>query len=253
MLHIAFLLLAANVFAEEIVNANMLYEAASEAYTAKNYQAAAEGYEQVAAIGQVSPALYYNLGNAYFRLGSMGKAILNYERAIKLDPEYVDAAFNLRLANLRIADRVDPVEEFVLAKWYKATVHGRSASGWGMGAMAAVWLALVFGVVYIFASSLWLRRIGFGLMVALLISSVVLILFARNQHQFENTVTHAIIIVTNTYVKAAPDLSSTDLFILREGTKVTLMGSEDGWQKVKVGDTAGDKVGWVRQDVLGMI
>lgn len=253
LLHILLILACVNVHAEETVDLVAIYKAANESFVAKDYSAAIEGYEQLLSIGKISPAVYYNLGNAYFRAGNMGMSILNYERALKMEPAHEDAAFNLKLANLRINDRVEPATEFILLTWYHHLVHGRSASGWGIWALAAIWLALVIGVVYIFSGKLVLRRLSFAIMVLLVASSLVLLIFARVQYQYENLTTAGIITVTNTYVKAAPDQSSTDLFILREGTKVTLLETNDGWQKVKVGDDAGDKVGWVRADVLGLI
>ncbi len=253
LIHIMMVLSFLSASADDVVDFNSIYQNANEAFIAKDYQTAIEGYEQLISVGKISPAVYYNLGNAYFRAGTMGFAILNYERALKLEPEHEDAAFNLKLANLRINDRVEPASEFILLSWFKKLVHGRSASGWGIWALSAIWLALLIGIVYIFSGSLLLRRLSFAFMVLLILSSVVIMGFARMQYQYENVTTNGIITVTNTYVKAAPDQSSTDLFILREGTKVTLMGNEDGWQKVKVADDAGDKVGWVREDVLGLI
>jgi hypothetical protein len=122
-----------------------------------------------------------------------------------------------------------------------------------MWALGAVWLALVLGAVYIFSSHMWARRIAFGAMALLIGGSLVLLGFARMQYRYELSSNQGIIIVTNTYVKAAPDESSTDLFILREGTKVSLLDVQDGWQKVKVPDATGDKVGWVKEEVLGVI
>lgn len=253
LIHIAMLWVCLSAAANETVDFTAIYNTANDAYVAKDYQSAIEGYEQLLSVGKVSPAVYYNLGSAYFRVGSMGFAILNYERALKLEPEHEDAAFNLKLANLQINDRVEPATEFILITWFNKLVHGRSASGWGIWALAAIWLALVIGVLYIFSGNLALRRVAFAFMAMFIVGSVVLMGFAKIQYQYENVTTKGIITVTNTYVKAAPDQSSTDLFILREGTKVTLMGTENGWQKVKVADDAGDKVGWVREDVLGLI
>jgi tetratricopeptide (TPR) repeat protein len=253
LLNILLMLAFVNVHADESVDLVAIYNAANESYVAKDYAAAIEGYEQLLSIGKISPAVYYNLGNAYFRSGNMGMSILNYERALKMDPEHADAAFNLRLANLRINDRIEPTSQFILITWYQRLIHGRSASGWGIWALCAIWLALAIGVVYIFSGKLMLRRLSFASMTLLVVVSVLLLIFARVQYQYENNTIAGIITVTNTYVKAAPDQTSTDLFILREGTKVTLLDTQDGWQKVSVGDNDGDKVGWVREDVLGLI
>lgn len=252
MLHMVLLLATTFAWAEEVDYA-AVFQKANEAYDAKDYQSAVDGYEQILTVGQSSPDLYYNLGNAYFRLGNMGQAILNYERVLKLEPDFEDAAFNLKLANLRIVDKVEPATEIFLVEWYHSFLHSRSASGWGIWALVFVWLALVAGAAYIFGVNLWLRRLGFGVMGLMLLGSVLFIYLAYSQHQYVTSNQEAIIVATNTYVKAAPDESSTDLFILREGTKLTILESQDGWLKVKLPDNAGDKVGWVKDEVLGLI
>src|SRR4030081_1101415 len=71
---------------------------ANQAYAEARFQEAAEGYESLVQAGHWNAALFYDLGNAYYRLGSFGKAILNYERALTLDPRQPEADANLRLA-----------------------------------------------------------------------------------------------------------------------------------------------------------
>ena len=79
---------------------------ADEAYKAADYATAIEHYESVLADGLASADLYYNLGNAYYRTGQMGRAILNYERALRLDPGMSDARENLALAENHTVDRI---------------------------------------------------------------------------------------------------------------------------------------------------
>src|SRR3981081_3475524 len=71
---------------------------ANQAYAEARLQEAAESYESLVQSGHWNATLFYDLGNAYYRLGSFGKAILNYERALALDPRHPEADANLRLA-----------------------------------------------------------------------------------------------------------------------------------------------------------
>src|SRR3954465_16005286 len=75
-----------------------VFARANQAYTEARFQEAAEAYENLVQSGQWNANLFYDLGNAYYRLGNFGKAILNYERALALDPRHPEADANLRLA-----------------------------------------------------------------------------------------------------------------------------------------------------------
>ncbi len=71
---------------------------ANQSYTGGNFKEAAAGYEDLIRDGRLTAPLFYNLGNSYFRLHDYGKAILNYERALALEPGHPEAQTNLRIA-----------------------------------------------------------------------------------------------------------------------------------------------------------
>ena len=75
------------------------WNTASQAYTDGQWNEAIASYEQINSIGLESAALYCNMGNAYYKDGNISRAILNYERALKVDPSYEDARFNLEFMN----------------------------------------------------------------------------------------------------------------------------------------------------------
>jgi tetratricopeptide (TPR) repeat protein len=82
------------------------WEAANEAYLNGKYEEAKVDYLQLADMHEYSADLFYNLGNAWFKLGDQGRAILNYERALVLNPRLDEAKSNLRTA-LRIVGNDD--------------------------------------------------------------------------------------------------------------------------------------------------
>ncbi|RKY48241.1 MAG: hypothetical protein DRP91_06265, partial [Candidatus Neomarinimicrobiota bacterium] len=76
----------------------LLFEKANEKYLNGDYRGAIELYEKILKEGYESDRVYYNLGNAYYRVGELGRAILFYEKALKLNPGDENVRFNLRLA-----------------------------------------------------------------------------------------------------------------------------------------------------------
>ena len=97
--------------------------------------------------GEESPEIYYNLGNAYFRDNQIGKAILNYNRALLLSPGDSDIRHNLRFANTRIEDKIIPSNRFFLADWFESVQNLFNSNTWGV---IAIVLFFLFWVVWVF-------------------------------------------------------------------------------------------------------
>ena len=96
-----------------------LWNAANNAYVEGRWEDAVRDYENISALGLESAALYCNTADAFFKQGNLPKAILYYERALKIDPSYEDARYNLELSGSMIQDRIDPVPDFILKVWAK--------------------------------------------------------------------------------------------------------------------------------------
>ena len=105
---------------------------ANEAYAQEDYIKAIELYEQTLKEQGVSSDLYYNLGNAYYKHNEFAKAILNYERALLLNPGNEDARFNLDMANTHIVDKIDPVGRFFLSVWIDSLRSFLSSNAWAV-------------------------------------------------------------------------------------------------------------------------
>ena len=99
------------------VYVDSLWNSANAAYADGRWADAAAGYEMISSMGLESAALYCNAGDAFFKDGNVPMAIVYYERALKLDPSYADARYNLSLMNSLIQDRIDTVPEFILKVW----------------------------------------------------------------------------------------------------------------------------------------
>jgi tetratricopeptide (TPR) repeat protein len=215
---------------------------ADSSYVNENYQQAISQYEALLQQGS-SAELYYNLGNAYYRTDDITHAILNYERALLLSPGDADIRFNLQLARSKTVDKIVPQSEFFLTTWYRSVVNMMSVDGWAYVSLISLAVAIILALVYLFASAIWLRKVGFFGGIFLLLVFLVANIFAWNQKQQIVHRDGAIIIESAVTVKSTPAQNGTDLFILHEGTKVSIIDdSMDDWREVRVPD---GKQGWV--------
>lgn len=223
---------------------------ADSAYVHEHYQQAAQLYEQLLKKG-VSPDLYYNLGNSYYRMDNFTKAVLNYERALLLSPGDKDIRFNLQMARSKTIDKIVPESEMFFVTWYRSLVNLQSVDAWAQMALIALAIAIVLALAYLFGNAVWLRKIGFfgGLLfVVLFLASN---LFAWQQKRAIMNRTGAVIIHSAVTVKSTPSKNGTDLFILHEGTKVNITdGSMRSWKKVRVAD---GKEGWLETNQIEII
>lgn len=225
-------------------------EEADSAYTSGHYQQAVQLYEEMLQKGP-SAELYYNLGNAYYRQDHITRAIISYERALLLTPGDADIKFNLQMAQSKTADKVVPESEMFFVTWYHALVNMASADAWARTALAALALAIVLALLYLFAGAVALRKMGFFGAAAMLLVFLLANGFAWQQkHAIEHR-TGAIIVEGAVPVKSTPADNGTDLFILHEGTKVSVSDATmSQWREITVPD---GKRGWVKTHQIEMI
>jgi len=230
--------------------AALMFEQANQLYRSNDYQKAAALYEQVLKNGYEGTALYYNLGNAYFKLQNIPAAILNYERAHRLSPHDDDVSYNLRLANLRIVDRIEPVPELFIISWWRAFVNFFSSTGWATFSIAALWCVAAGTAVLMTSRWLLLQRIAlFAAMVAFVLS-IAGFTATYQRLRVERDTQTAILFAASVSVKSAPDEQSTDLFVLHEGVKVEYLDSVGDWRKIRLLD---GKVGWIHSGAAQVI
>ena len=225
-------------------------EDADSAYVRQQYQQAIKNYEELLQKGE-SADLYYNLGNAYYRVDNITRAVLNYERALLLSPGDRDIRFNLQMARSKTVDKIIPESEMFFVTWYRSLVNLSSVDGWAKLSLLALSLAIVLALVYLFSMRIWLRKIGFFGGLAFVIMFLLGNLFAYQQKQQLIERTGAIIVSSPVPVKSTPAKNGTNLFLLHEGTKVKISdGTMKDWKRVVVAD---GKEGWVEASQIEII
>lgn len=246
-LNILFLLqlIVLNSYASE----NLL-EKALDAYANENYAQACELYEALIDQNGESAAVYYNLGNAYFKTNKIASAILNYERALLIDPSDSDTRFNLQIAKQRTVDKIEPISGFFIAEWMKSVRNSLSIDTWAFIGIISFIILIICLVMFFFGRLIKIKKIGFYLGIIALISIVSANIFAYKQQYdllHRNT---AIIFAPTTTIKSSPDKSGTDLFVAHEGTKVHIKNKLGEWSEIELED--GNK-GWILSNKIELI
>lgn len=221
-----------------------VFDQANQLYQQNKFTEARDAYESIARNGFASGELYYNLGNSYYKTGDVGKAILNYERALRLMPNDDDLKHNLQLANLMITDKIEATPRlFIWDYWdgIKASLSINTLT-W---IVYCVFVFLVGSIcIILLARTYQLRRLGlFGGS----ISTVVLILFVvllMGKMGELNRADAAVVTAKLTTVKNSPDAKSSDAFVLHSGVKVTVTDGVNEWMKIRLAD---GKVGWMEK------
>ena len=242
---IAFLMMivpaAASAQQNEYVDS--LWNGANQAYSEGRWEDALAGYDMISGMGLESAALYCNTGDAYFKSGNIPMAILNYERALKADPSYQDAHYNLELLGSMIQDRIDPVPEFILSVWAKNVCRLMDSNAWAVTFLVLLALTMAMALLFVLSPSVAGRRTGFFTGIVLLLMAASSLSFSIWQKNDYMKVDSAIVMRPVSSVKSSPSSeSSQDLFVLHEGTKVKVIDQVGSWNNIELAD---GRQGWI--------
>ncbi len=224
-------------------NSQALADSAEIYFKNVQYQKTINAYEKIIASGDESAALYYNLGNAYYKNKNIPLAITNYERAKVLDPNDEDIIFNLRLAKTQTIDKIELVPEFFLSAWYNMTTGILTTNVWAYLSVLTFFLSLSLLLFYFFSRSVRLKKITFISAAFLLMMSLLSMVSSYNQKSLNFDRSFAIIINPSVNIKSSPDENSTSLFILHSGTKLQVLDKIQDWYKVKIEN---GETGWIK-------
>lgn len=243
--------LSAAAFTAAAGDVDSLWTRAVEDYTDGRYEAALEEFTSIEEQGFVSADLFYNIGNCYYRLDHyLGKAILYYERALKYDPSYEDAAVNLGIARQYTLDRIDSVPEFILLTWIKALRDAVPSDGWAWTAAALLLLTAVMVLLFRFGRSVALRKTAFALAVVSVVMVVIAVIFSLSLRSAAEAGDEVVVTVPVCNVKGSPGSSDQSLFILHEGTKAALVDQLGDWYRIELSD---GRQGWLDSKTVEII
>ncbi|EIJ38058.1 tetratricopeptide repeat protein,SH3 domain-containing protein [Galbibacter orientalis DSM 19592] len=219
-----------------------VFKQGNDLYNEGKYQKAIEKYLEVSQSGVHSAALYYNLANGYYKLNQIAPSIYYYEKALLLSPNDADIKNNLHFAENMTVDAIDVMPQTGLAKLATNIIFKLSYNTWAILSILFMVLFVVGFLLYYFASYHTRKRIYFALSILFLLFSIASYGFSYYQYGVDNNRKPAIIFAKETSVMSEPNMGSTEVFLLHEGTKVNILETLGGWKKIKLAD---GKIGWL--------
>lgn len=222
----------------------------NQAFQKGDFAAASEAYNAILEAGYSNASVYYNLGNAYYRQDEFGLAILNYERALRIKPNFRDARENLALAYSKTEDEIAALPQLFIVTWAHNVVAWFSPSGWHIIILCIIaLLGGLLAVVLLSTDYRWRKSalIGGIALSVLLIIAIACAISSNVQYRRHN---QAIVTSPMVVVKSSPENNSVDKLILHEGTKVHVDESLDQWLKIHIAD---GNTGWVTTDDITVI
>jgi len=204
-----------------------IIEQADSAYTDDDFATAAALYTQAISEQGPSAKLYYNLGNAYYRAGKPGNAILSYERALRLDPTDEDIRYNLDFVNSRIIDRPGERGTF-LGNLLDTLALSALSNTWAWLGFACFVLTVAALLAYLFGRGVRLRKVGFFGGLLTLLGTFFFLFFAFRSASLASTRESAIVTSASTILSTVPRTPtdrSQEAMLLHEGTKVEILDS----------------------------
>lgn len=227
-----------------------LFNRATDSYNNGDYQKAIDYYSEILDSGEHSAALYFNLGNAHYKLNQIAPSIYNYEKALLLSPNDKEIKNNLSYARNMTLDAIEIMPETSLSKIYKAVSGIMTFDQWSYTAIIFMFLFVLLYIAFYYFKYATSKRIAFISSIASLFISVMVAVFAFVQYNDFKDDQPAIVYDSEVQIKAEPNKRSEAIFVLHEGTKVNVLDELNEWKKIKIVD---GKTGWVSSESIKLL
>ena len=223
------------------------FDKATTLYQKGDYTQAAAVYSSILKSGKESSALYYNLGNTYYKLNNVPESIYYYEKALQLDPENADAKNNLIFANQMKVDAITPLPKTWVRQLSDGIVGLFSAHTWAVLSIIGVFAFVLSFLFYYFVERTALKRTFFSLMLVFLFFAVGSYTLAHFCHKQVSQTQYAILFDKTVRVFSDANAYSSEVMQLHEGTKVEIIEDAKDWVKIRL---VNGKTGWTKVSCL---
>jgi len=227
-----------------------LFNRATTFYNEGEYEKASENYFKIIENGEHSAAVYYNIGNCYYKLNQIAPSIYYYEKALLLKPNDREIKNNLAYAQNMTLDAFEPLPETSLSKLYKNITGLLSFDQWSYASVFFVFLFILAYILFYYLRYSSHKRIAFIASITSLFIAVFCFILALVQFRDFEAEIPAIVFSEELIVKSEPNNRSSQAFLLHEGTKVYVLDELDDWKKIELKD---GKTGWVPSNEIKLL
>ncbi len=248
--HLYLLMLFLPIFSLADDPANVLFQKGNQLYAKAQYRQAAQIYQQILKEGYQSAAVYFNLGNAYYKSDDLPSAILYYEKAHKLAPNDPDINVNIRFANLKIADKIEPQPTFFVTRWWQSFILALPVNTLAVLSTVFILSGFLLLIAYLFANVLILKKAFFYTGILAIGIGIISIFMASRQVNYFDENHEAVVFSNSVVVKSSPDANAKPLFVLHEGTKVAINRQNGNWIEIELSN---GNSGWIMTDQVKSI
>jgi len=219
-----------------------LFDKANAAYQNGEFEASIASYEKIIENGEASAEVYYNLGNAHYKLNNVAPSIYYFEKALQLQPKDEDIKNNIEFARNMAIDDIDEVEQTGLSASFDNLISKYTASGWAIFAIVFSVMFVVLFLLYFFSRSSLQKRLFLGFASLSVIACIISVIFAFQQKAYVENNQYAIIYQEVVEVRDEPNLRGEASYELHEGTKAKVLEDFQEWSKIELSNGA---QGWV--------
>lgn len=227
---------------------SILWQKGNDFYKSKIYDSAAFCYEQIASLKPKNADVYYNLGNTYYRLNKIGHAVLNFERALKINPNFKEAKDNLMLTQNRISNHIMQAGDIFFINWWNSITRTDKATTWSVTALVVFILAVVI---------LLIKKINRNLGEKIPVQSIYILGFAWMFFMVIAFITskkgieaNSAVVMQNETPLMNTDLKGKPITQLPEGTTVSIIEEKEMWIEVRIPD---GRVGLIQNNLIEKI
>ncbi|CAM1360890.1 SH3 domain-containing protein [Tenacibaculum xiamenense] len=245
---ILLLVLVSNIVSAQTADA--LFADANNLYRQDKYEEALTIYKQIEDTKELSSELYYNIANCYYKLNKVAPSIYNYEMALSLDPLNEDAINNLTIAHKLTLDRIEPLPKTLFQKISNNFFEKLHYNTWAYISVTLSIIGSILFILFYLSYDSRKKRVYFTVSILSFLLLIASLMISYQQFNTYQNKKEAIIFAEEIEIKNAPTSSSDDIFILHEGTKVSVIDSVDDWKKIKLID---GKIGWMQSNNLKII
>ena len=228
-------------------SAAVYLQQANEAYQDNDFENALVFYHKVVDLQYESAILFYNLGNTYFKIEDNARALLWYERALRLAPNNEDIIHNINFVQQKLIDKIEILPQLFIVKWWNVISQLFTGNDWAIVSIISCSLFALCLLLILLIRIRWIRSVSIFVFIIALFLTIFSVIFAKKESSHYINHPEGIIMAQVVNVKSTPTEKGSDLFVIHSGLKVGITDQLNEWVEIRLPN--GEK-GWMLGNLL---